>query len=92
MLPERFQTWQELGVFARIRQRLVKYYAKKRNVKWKWQAIDSKACPAPLGGEDTGRNPTDRGKQARSTCWSLSAARLLRCSSLALTGTIRPLL
>ena len=63
VLPERFQTWQELGVFASIRQRLVKYYAKKRNVKGKWQAIDSKACPAPLGGEDTGRTPTDRGKQ-----------------------------
>ncbi len=63
VLPERFQTWQELGVFARIRQRLVKYYPKQRNVKWKWQASDSKACPAPLGGEDTGRNPTDRGKQ-----------------------------
>ncbi len=63
VLHERFQTWQELGVFEKIMRRLVKYYAKRRNVKWKWQAIDSKACPAPLGGEDTGRNPTDRGKR-----------------------------
>ena len=63
VLHERFQTWQELGVFHRIMRKLVKYYAKRRNVKRKWQAIDSKACPVPLGGEDTGRNPTDRGKQ-----------------------------
>ncbi len=63
VLHERFQTWRALGVFQQIMRRLMKYYAKKRNVKWKWQAIDSKACPAPLGGEDTGRNPTDRGKQ-----------------------------
>ena len=63
VLHERFQTWQGLGVFEKIMRQLVKYYAKRRNVKWKWQAIDSKACPAPFGGEDTGRNPTDRGKQ-----------------------------
>ena len=30
--------------------------------KWAWQSIDSKSCAAPLGGGDTGRNPTDRGK------------------------------
>lgn len=42
---------------------LAKYYGKKRNVKWKWQFLDSKSCPAPLGGEATGRNPTDRGKR-----------------------------
>jgi len=24
--------------------------------------IDSKSVPAPLGGEETGKNPTDRGK------------------------------
>ena len=38
-------------------------YARRGKVKWKWQAIDSKSCPAPLGGESTGRNPTDRGKR-----------------------------
>jgi putative transposase len=63
VLHERFKTWREFGVFQRIMRKLVKYYAKRRNVKRKWQAIDRKACPAPLGGEETGRNPTDRGKQ-----------------------------
>ena len=59
----RFQTWREAGVFAKLMRQLAKFYAKKRNIKWKWQAIDSKSCPAPLGGESSGRNPTDRGKQ-----------------------------
>src|SRR5215210_837440 len=30
---------------------------------WRWQAMDSKSSPAPLGGEKTGKNPTDRGKR-----------------------------
>jgi putative transposase len=62
-LHERFQTWQRLGVFDQILRIMVKFYAKKRSIKWKWQSIDSKSCPAPLGGEQTGRNPTDRGKR-----------------------------
>ena len=62
-LHERFQTWQAQGVFDQIMRIMVKFYAKKRKIKWKWQAIDSKSCPAPLGGEQTGKNPTDRGKR-----------------------------
>ena len=50
-------------MFAKLMQALAKFYAKKRNIKWKWQALDSKTCAAPLGCEATGRNPTDRGKQ-----------------------------
>lgn len=59
----RFQVWREAGVFAKLMRQLVKVYGKKRNIKWKWQAIDSKSCPAPFGGEGAGRNPTDRGKR-----------------------------
>ena len=44
-------------------QIMVKCYAKKRKIKWQWQAIDSNSFPAPLGGEQTGKNPTDRGKR-----------------------------
>jgi putative transposase len=62
-LHERFQTWQRQGVFAQIMRIMVQFYAKKRTIKWKWQSIDSKSCPAPLGGEQTGKNPTDRGKR-----------------------------
>jgi putative transposase len=63
VLHDRFQTWQQQGVFDRIMQIMARFYARKRRIKWKWQSIDSKACPAPLGGAETGRNPTDRGKQ-----------------------------
>ena len=41
---------------------MVKFYNKQRKIKWKWQAIDSKSCSAPLGGSQTGANPTDRAK------------------------------
>ena len=43
-------------------QTLVRFYCRKQRIRWRWQAIDSKSVPAPLGGEATGRNPTDRGK------------------------------
>ena len=62
-LHERFQTWQRQGIFEQVMRIMVQFYGKRRQVKWKWQAIDSKSCPSPLGGEQTGRNPTDRGKQ-----------------------------
>jgi putative transposase len=62
-LHERFQTWQRLGVFDQILRIMVQFYAKKRSIQWKWQSIDSQSCPAPLGGEQTGQNPTDRGKR-----------------------------
>ena len=63
VLHERFQTWQQLGIFDKIMTLMVKFYAKRRRIKWKWQSIDSKSSPAPLGGSQTGKNPTDRGKQ-----------------------------
>jgi transposase len=34
----------------------------RRGIGWRWQAMDSKHSPAPLGGEKTDKNPTDRGK------------------------------
>lgn len=63
VIHERFQTWQEMGVFAAMMREMVEYYQTEREIGWEWQSIDSKACPAPLGGEATGKNPTDRGKQ-----------------------------
>lgn len=63
VLHERFQTWQQAGIFARIMKMMVKFYDKRRKIKWKWQSIDSKSVPAPLGGSETGKNPTDRGKK-----------------------------
>jgi transposase len=63
VLHERFQTWQQKGIFTKIIKIMVKFYNKRRQIKWKWQSMDSKSCPAPLGGSETGKNPTDRGKK-----------------------------
>ncbi|MFN4294269.1 MAG: transposase [Thermoflexales bacterium] len=38
------------------------YYDRLQRIQWTWQALDSKTVPAPLGGEQTSKNPTDRGK------------------------------
>jgi putative transposase len=43
-------------------QTLVRFYAREQHIQWKWQSIDSKSCPAPLGGKETGKNPIDRAK------------------------------
>ncbi len=32
-------------------------------IAWKWQALDGVITKAPLGGEDTGPSPVDRGKK-----------------------------
>ena len=62
VLHERFQTWQERGLFAKLFEKMVKFYARECKISWKWQSIDSMMSPAPLGGSKTGKNPTDRGK------------------------------
>ena len=62
VLHERFQTWQQMGVFERVMETMVRFYAQQRKIKWKWQSVDSKSCPAPLGGEETGKSPVDRSK------------------------------
>ena len=61
-LHERFQTWKREGVFDKLFKMMVKFYARKLGIGWKWQSVDSKMVPAPLGGEKTGKNPTDRAK------------------------------
>jgi putative transposase len=63
VLHERFQTWRRQGVFEAILKEMVLFYAEQGEIGWAWQSIDSKSCPAPLGGDETGRNPTDRGKR-----------------------------
>ena len=62
VLHERFQTWQEQGIFEKLFKVIVKYYAREQKIGWKWQSIDSMMSPAPLGGTKTGKNPTDRSK------------------------------
>ncbi len=53
-----------MGIFQKLMKRMVEHYAREQRggVGWRWQAMDSKSCAAPLGGEKNGKNPTDRGK------------------------------
>jgi putative transposase len=37
-------------------------YDEIKGLKWQWQAADGAMTKAPLGGEATGKNPTDRAK------------------------------
>jgi len=63
VVHERFQRWRQMGIFEKLMKKMAEYYAKERGgVGWRWQAMDSKHSAAPLGGEKTGKNPTDRGK------------------------------
>jgi putative transposase len=63
VVHERFQMWRQMGIFEKLMKRMAEYYAREcGGIGWKWQAMDSKHCAAPLGGQKTGNNPTDRGK------------------------------
>jgi len=63
VLHERFQTWQRAGIWEQIFRSMLYFYGCRKRILWKWQSVDSRSCPAPLGGSDTGDNPTDRAKQ-----------------------------
>jgi putative transposase len=57
-----FQVWCRNGVWHKVFQHMLKFYDHHQRIQWRWQALDSKSVPAPLGGQKTGPNPTDRGK------------------------------
>ena len=54
--------WVRRGVFKRLWQAGLHEYDEVKGIEWKWQAADGAMTKAPLGGEKTGSNPTDRGK------------------------------
>ena len=41
-------------------------YDKKQGIEWEWLAMDGALGKAPLGGELTGANPTDRAKRGET--------------------------
>jgi putative transposase len=59
---DRFQAWVEAGVFLQLWQAGVARFDELRGIDWEWLAMDGAMTKAPLGGGNTGRNPTDRGK------------------------------
>jgi putative transposase len=54
--------WVRIGVFKRMWKVGLQEYDEIIGIEWKWQAADGAMTKAPLGGEKTGPNPTDRGK------------------------------
>jgi putative transposase len=62
-LHQRFQQWQQAGIFLKLMRLMVTFYARQHGIQWLWQALDSKSCPAPLGGSETGKSPVDRSKR-----------------------------
>lgn len=61
-LHARFQAWCVQGVWRRVFRLVLTLYDRLQRIQWRWQALDCKSVAAPLGGEATGTNPTDRGK------------------------------
>lgn len=62
----RFHEWAEAGVFLEFwRQGLLADDAA-HEIEWEWLALDGAIGKAPLGGELTGPNPTDRARKGEN--------------------------
>lgn len=57
-----FQDWVELGIFESIWALALEEYDELQGLDFQWQSVDGAITKAPLGGENTGPNPTDRAK------------------------------
>jgi putative transposase len=58
----RFQEWTAAGAFVNLWATGLREYDELKGLDGEWLAMDGAMTEAPLGGERTGRNPTDRGK------------------------------
>jgi transposase len=63
---DRFQEWVKAGVFLKLWKVGVEHFDELKGIDWDWLSMDGAMTKAPLGGEDTGANPTDRGKKGRN--------------------------
>lgn len=59
---DRFQEWADAGVFLQLWQAGVARFDELQGIDWNWLSMDGAMTKAPLGGEKTGPNPTDRSK------------------------------
>lgn len=59
---DRFREWAAAGLFEALWATGLLAFDAAVGLDWTWQAIDGCMTKAPLGGEATGPNPTDRGK------------------------------
>jgi transposase len=58
----RLQRWQEFGIWDALHGKLLALLNRDGKLDLEVAVIDSTLVPAPGGGDDTGPNPTDRGK------------------------------
>ncbi len=72
-LRNRRDEWLKAGVFDRLVEEAIAGYDKIIGLDLSEVAIDGSQHKAPFGGQGTGRNPTDRGKQGWK--WSLATDR-----------------
>jgi transposase len=56
------QTWHQAGVWVQLHALLLAELNGADQIDWSRALIDASFAKAPTGGEDTGPNPTDRGK------------------------------
>lgn len=60
---DRFQKWVREGIFKKLWEEELIDYDQTKGIDWEWQSLDGAITKAPLGSENTGPNPTDRGKK-----------------------------
>jgi putative transposase len=60
---DRFQEWVAAGVFEEMWRCGLLAWDEFKGIDWSWLSMDGCMTKAPLGGEKTGKNPTDRAKR-----------------------------
>jgi putative transposase len=60
---DRYQEWVQAGVFLDLWRAGLLEYDFLQGIDWSFVSMDGCMTKAPLGGEKTGKNPTDRGKR-----------------------------
>ncbi len=58
----RLHEWMQAGVWQSVHDAILRRLREYDQIVWDRASIDAASVPSPLGGEHTGRNPTDRGK------------------------------
>jgi transposase len=58
----RLRDWQCAGVWERLHHVLLQRLQDAGQIDWERASLDSASVPAPGGGEQTGKDPTNRGK------------------------------
>jgi len=58
----RLRDWNTNGVWQRLHQAMLVRLREHDQIDWSRASIDGSSVPSPGGGQETGPNPTDRGK------------------------------